>query len=128
MTSAARRNGRGSGTRATGGTAATTPGDRVPLLIEALRQLREAVASARYPMDVPSAGQARAASARLVGQLDDYLIPRLSRLDAPLLVVVGGSTGAGKSTLVNSIVRAPVTQAGVLRPTTRSPVLVSHPS
>src|SRR6185312_4018983 len=57
-----------------------------------------------------------------------YLLPRLARLDAPLLVVVGGSTGAGKSTLVNSIVRTPVSPAGVLRPTTRAPVLVCHPS
>src|SRR6266511_3290913 len=47
--------------------------------------------------------------------------------DAPMLVVVGGSTGAGKSTLINSLVRAPVSPAGVLRPTTRAPVLVSAP-
>src|SRR4029453_14583016 len=31
-----------------------------------------------------------------------------------------------KSTLVNSLVRAPVSPTGVLRPTTRSPVLVSN--
>ncbi|OLB79655.1 MAG: hypothetical protein AUI14_09695 [Actinobacteria bacterium 13_2_20CM_2_71_6] len=42
--------------------------------------------------------------------------------------MVGGSTGAGKSTLVNSLVRAPVSQAGVLRPTTRAPVLVGAPA
>jgi hypothetical protein len=77
---------------------------------------------------MPSADDAQRIGAALVSQLDDYLLPRLARLDAPLLVVVGGSTGAGKSTLVNSLVRAPVSAAGVLRPTTRSPVLVSHSS
>ena len=63
----------------------------------------------------------------LVKQLDDYVIPRLSSLEAPLLAVVGGSTGAGKSTLVNSLVGSVVSQCGVLRPTTRLPVLVHHP-
>ncbi|MCM4081719.1 GTPase domain-containing protein [Actinoplanes sp. TRM88002] len=77
---------------------------------------------------MPSAEEAQRIGAALVTQLDDYLVPRLTRLDAPLLVVVGGSTGAGKSTLVNSLVRAPVSTAGVLRPTTRSPVLVSNPA
>lgn len=46
---------------------------------------------------------------------------------APLLAVVGGPTGSGKSTLVNSLVRAPASRTGVLRPTTRKPVLVCHP-
>ncbi len=46
---------------------------------------------------------------------------------APLLAVIGGPTGAGKSTLVNSLVRAPVSTTGFLRPTTRKPVLVCHP-
>ena len=64
----------------------------------------------------------------MTGQLADYLIPRLRSIDAPLLAVVGGSTGAGKSTLINSLVGADVSPAGVLRPTTRGPVIVCHPS
>ena len=51
----------------------------------------------------------------MVDQLEDYVIPRLMTLDAPLLAVVGGSTGAGKSTLVNSLVGRR-SRAGVLRP------------
>jgi hypothetical protein len=97
-------------------------------LAEALTALRAAVAGASYPLDLPSAARASSARDALARQLDDYLLPRLARLDAPLLVVVGGSTGAGKSTLVNSLVEAPVSAAGVLRPTTRAPVLVCHPS
>lgn len=100
----------------------------VDRLGQALTELRAAVAGAGYPLALPAAVPARAASAALVAQLDDYLLPRLARLDAPLLAVVGGSTGAGKSTLVNSLVSAPVSAAGVLRPTTRAPVLVCHPA
>ena len=44
-----------------------------------------------------------------------------------MLAVIGGPTGAGKSTLVNSLVRAPVSVTGILRPTTRTPTLVCHP-
>jgi hypothetical protein len=90
--------------------------------------LRSAVADTRLPFDLPGADSARKARARLLDQLDDYVVPRLTSLDAPLLAVVGGSTGAGKSTLVNSIVGREVSLPGVLRPTTRSPVLIHHSS
>jgi len=93
----------------------------------ALVRVRGLVAAARFPLALPGAPTARRGAAALLAQLDDYLLPRLERLDAPLLAVVGGSTGAGKSTLVNSLIRAPVSPAGVLRPTTRAPVLVAHP-
>jgi hypothetical protein len=96
-------------------------------LVAALTDLRDTIAAVRYPLALPEAEQTTRAAAAIRDQLDDYLLPRLGRLDAPLLVVVGGSTGAGKSTLVNSLVRAPVSAAGVLRPTTRAPVLVCHP-
>jgi energy-coupling factor transporter ATP-binding protein EcfA2 len=96
-------------------------------LLDALTLLRDRLAEARLPLEVPEVEAARSARKRLVDQLDDYVLPRLRRLDAPLLVVVGGSTGAGKSTLVNSLVGADVSRSGVLRPTTRGPVLVHHP-
>jgi hypothetical protein len=96
-------------------------------LADALVALRAAADAAAFRLQIPGAEQAREARVELVHQLDDYVLPRLRRLDAPLLTVVGGSTGAGKSTVVNSLVRAPVTPSGVLRPTTRSPVLVCHP-
>src|SRR5215217_8227110 len=93
-------------------------------LPDALQRLRDSVAAA--PLGLATTGRdAAARTARaVVDQVDDYLLPRLRDLDAPLLTVVGGSTGAGKSTLVNSLVGDAVTTAGVLRPTTRAPVLV----
>lgn len=93
----------------------------------ALRELRAAVSEARFPLEHGAADRARASARALRSQLDDYLVPRAARLDGPVLAVVGGSTGAGKSTLVNSLVRSPVSRAGVLRPTTTAPVLVCHP-
>ncbi|MFF9894826.1 dynamin family protein [Streptomyces longispororuber] len=98
-----------------------------PQLLDALTTLRERVAAARFPLPLPGAPRARANRDELLAQLDDYLVPRLKAPEAPLLAVVGGSTGAGKSTLVNSLVGRQVSEAGVLRPTTRTPVLVCHP-
>lgn len=101
--------------------------DTTSAMVTALVQLRGALHEARLPLELPGAEEQRAAQAEMVDQLEDYVIPRLMTLDAPLLAVVGGSTGAGKSTLVNSLVGTRVTTPGVLRPTTRSPVLVHHP-
>ena len=97
-------------------------------VVDALQVLRNRVAAA--PLGLATAGRddARRVAGSLVGQVDDYLLPRLRDLDAPLLAVVGGSTGAGKSTLVNSVLGATVTRSGVLRPTTRAPVLVCAPA
>jgi Dynamin family len=103
----------------------TEPRDR---LVSALDAVRTAVAPAAFPLALNSAAPARSMAAAVVAQIDDYLVPRWRRLDAPLLAVVGGPTGAGKSTLVNSLVRAPVSRAGALRPTTRSPLVVCHPA
>jgi energy-coupling factor transporter ATP-binding protein EcfA2 len=103
----------------------TAPPLRLP---DALTSLRDRLAAAPLGLATAERDAARRAARAVTDQVDDYLLPRLLDLDAPLLTVVGGSTGAGKSTLVNSLVGAPVTTAGVLRPTTRAPVLVCSPA
>ncbi|VEG30148.1 GTPase domain-containing protein [Actinomyces howellii] len=75
----------------------------------------------------PGVEDARRLRSSLIGQLRDHVLPRLADADVPAVVVVGGSTGAGKSTLVNSVLGTEVSDAGVLRPTTRTPVLVLNP-
>ncbi len=67
---------------------------------------------------------ARTLLAAMARQLDDYILPRCASVDNPLTIVVGGSTGAGKSTLVNTLLGEPLTQSGAIRPTTRHPVLL----
>jgi energy-coupling factor transporter ATP-binding protein EcfA2 len=54
-----------------------------------------------------------------------YVLPRARALESPLLVVILGPTGAGKSTLMNTLARASVSRTGVLRPTTREAVLLA---
>lgn len=96
-------------------------------LLDAIRDLQQGVEATAFPLDIPGVDAARESRVRLVDQLSGHLVPRLRELSAPAVVVVAGSTGAGKSTLVNSLVGAEVSAAGVLRPTTRRPVLVHHP-
>src|SRR6476620_10503568 len=96
-------------------------------MLGAVTTLREQVERTGLPLDIPDVVTGRTTRDALLKQLDDYVIPRLRSLNAPLLAVVGGSTGAGKSTLVNSIVDDEVSRSGVLRPTTTTPVLVHHP-
>ncbi len=95
--------------------------------VEALEAARAELAATTLPLAVPEAPAARQWIRDSLAQLDDYVIPRYRSLDAPLLAVVGGSTGAGKSTLVNALVGYPVTRAGAIRPTTRQPILLHHP-
>lgn len=103
------------------------PADPGTGLVDALVLLRAAVAGTGLPLAVDGADQARLLRTGMLDQLDDYLLPRLRAAAAPVLVVLGGSTGAGKSTLLNSLLGEQVSAAGVLRPTTRWPVLVHHP-
>jgi hypothetical protein len=64
---------------------------------------------------------------RLAWHLDDYLLPRVRDLEAPLVCVLLGSTGAGKSSLLNGLAGHPVSPSGVVRPTTTRPVVLLAP-
>ena len=88
--------------------------------VEAARALAGALEQSLEAMPQGSRSDAQ----RALRRLQDVVLPRLEDADAPLLVVVGGSTGSGKSTLVNSLLGRNVSRAGAVRPTTRRPVLV----
>ncbi|MET3204624.1 UNVERIFIED_ORG: energy-coupling factor transporter ATP-binding protein EcfA2 [Arthrobacter sp. UYEF13] len=101
-----------------------TPDPAVALL----EAVREDLSAVLLPLALADVEQARQDTRNAVAQLDDYILPRYRSLDAPLLAVVGGSTGAGKSTLVNALVGHAVTRSGAIRPTTRQPILLHHPA
>jgi len=104
------------------------PGVDTSALLAALEGLGEQVGALRLPLETSGADAGRRLRREVADQLDDYVLPRLRRIDAPLLAVVGGPTGAGKSTLVNTLVGVRISAAGVLRPTTRAAVLAHNPA
>ena len=96
-------------------------------LLDALVDTRKVVAGVQLPLPTDSEARAREVMEHMLDQLDHHLIPRVSQEASPAIVVVAGSTGAGKSTVVNALLGEPLTASGVLRPTTKIPHLFHHP-
>lgn len=94
---------------------------------DVLVELTDQLERVSLPLNIAGAEEARETQSRGVRRLEDHILPRLKNLDAPLLCVVGGSTGAGKSTIVNSLVRQKVSASSAVRPTTRRPLLLHRP-
>ncbi|MEO3888261.1 hypothetical protein [Nonomuraea sp. B5E05] len=117
------------GAQEAGGQAAgeELPAEAAEALTNALDTLRESVADLHFGLDLPGVEEARQAQADLLAQLEGYVLPRVKTSAAPALIVVAGSTGAGKSTLVNTLAEKTVSRTGVRRPTTGTPVLACHP-
>ncbi len=100
---------------------------RLERVAAALPGVRDAVDHSVLALGEPSVVDARAGREEVISRIEGHLLPRLADADAPMVVVVGGSTGSGKSTLVNSIAGLPITAVGAKRPTTTTPVIVCHP-
>ncbi|WP_024964282.1 GTPase [Trueperella pyogenes] len=82
----------------------------------------------KLPLEMPGSRELMESRQQLLTQLESRILPHLHAEDLPAVIVFGGSSGAGKSTLVNSLVKHEISPASVLRPTTRTPVMIIHPN
>ncbi|HEY2960618.1 MAG TPA: GTPase [Actinomycetota bacterium] len=92
----------------------------------ALGELGALVEAATFQVPVPGDGGGEDRR-RLAWHLREYLLPRVRDLEAPLVAVLIGSTGAGKSSLLNGLARRRVSPSGVIRPTTVRPLALLAP-
>jgi hypothetical protein len=95
--------------------------------VEALTALRRAYDGASLRVPAPEQAAQRELRDRLIAEVEGH-VARVRDLDAPLLAVLGGGTGAGKSTTANSLIGQSVAATGVVRPTTSSPTLLLAPT
>lgn len=99
--------------------------DTTPL-VTALSDLRQVIVACSFALSAEQKPERWRDRDRLRREIE-ALIARIRAMGSPLLVVVGGVTGSGKSTIVNTIVGHAVSRTGVIRPTTSTPVLIVHP-
>lgn len=94
---------------------------------EELRALVDRLASLadRWLALGPGSGAPTTRAIQLRDHLVGHLAPRAASLDAPVVVLLLGPTGAGKSTIFNTIVGRAVSETGVLRPTTREAIVLA---
>jgi energy-coupling factor transporter ATP-binding protein EcfA2 len=92
-------------------------------LVERLSDLAE-----RRLATVPRSDAAATRARQFADHVRGHVRVRAASLDAPLVVLLVGPTGAGKSTIFNTLAGRAASQTGVLRPTTRVAVVLAHPN
>ena len=93
--------------------------------LRALVERLALLAEARLEFE-PSTPAARTRATQLRDHATGHLRVRAAGLDAPLVVLLLGPTGAGKSSLFNALAGRAASPTGVLRPTTRTAVVLAH--
>lgn len=97
--------------------------DNHRLLLEATAAALE---GARFALPAPDLAKRNQRREELADGIRHTLLPRLSDPDAPVVGVVIGLTGTGRSTLVNSLAGRRISSSGPTRPTTAKQVVWAH--
>lgn len=90
------------------------------------RALLAAVDSAQLPVLMPGMHEVARARERAHATLTSHLIPRCEAAVMPVVVVVIGSSGVGKSALVNELIGKNICAVSAVRPTTQRPTVLSN--
>lgn len=93
----------------------------------AFSDIAGALDDVRFVIPGPEWHAAELERRRLVGVIRHYLLPRLADPDAPVVAVVAGPSGTGKSTLVNSLAQDEISTPSAVRPATTRPAVWGHP-
>lgn len=88
-----------------------------------LHAFAEGLAEVQFGLPGESQVEREKLRERALWSINEYLLPRLGDLEAPLVVVLIGSTGSGKSTVLNSLASRRISEPGAIRPTTTMPVI-----
>ena len=92
-------------------------------LRSSLEDLSAALESFQFRVLGPDQEARERSRTELVRSIREYLLPRLEDPEAPVVAVLVGPTGSGKSIILNSLAGQKASEPGALRPTTRSPVV-----
>ena len=93
------------------------------------RLVDELLAAVRRRLQMPAGSDAaRGRAVTLLQHVQGHLVTRAKSLDIPLLVSIVGPTGAGKSSLFNTIAGRAASPTSVLRPTTRRAIALVDPA
>lgn len=95
---------------------------------DALQSRLEATARALRDVRLGVFGTAESEHERqdLLASIEDFLLPRLSDSEAPVVASIVGLSGTGKSTILNSLAQQKLSTPGAVRPTTSAPVMWAH--
>lgn len=93
-----------------------------------LTRLTNLLREARMQLPGHQADEFAAERDEILLSFDGYLESRIGAPDAPIVVAVVGPGGVGKSTMINSVAQEMVAKTGVVRPTTRFPLVLGGAS
>ncbi len=94
----------------------------------ALKRTVVALRQVQFSLAMPGVNDLEEMRKSLLTQLENRILPNAGTNIMPAIVVFGGSSGVGKSTLINSILGQHIAKVSLIRPTTTQPLIVVNPT